>query len=257
MSIERMQDAKDSTQKSVALFLICITAFKHEIFDIGHVSTSDKVVAVLFATILVVTFWFLERIVDARLDKIWIFRAIAMGADNIEGVWLDVVRDNGGIRCGALLTICYQDSQYVISGEEYFPGGGAGGAFNTDMSVYRHRKINYIYNATEADGQTSMSGRGYYEFKGFRCMQFIGKFINDNSNRHYEVRGVRLSSVLHELPPGDVRGLSDPVIRYYKKGLRRKLSRVFNQRPEMTIAEKQILTVAIIKYFERFLQCKI
>jgi len=256
MSVARMQEAKESFQKAVALSLICVSAFKHELFDIGHVSTKDQLLAVAYLGGVIVVFIVLERLIDAKIDCSRVFRILAMGSDNIEGVWIDIVRDNGGIKCGALITICYHDDRYVVSGEEYFADGKIGGAFTTTVSLYKNRRIDYIYEGTESSGQSSTAGRGHYEFSGFKCMHFIGKFINDDSHRHYEVRGVRLSSVFHELPAEDLRGVSGAIVNYYKKGLRRKLLRIFNSRPAMTITEKKILTVAIIKYFERFLVCK-
>ena len=68
MSVVRMQEAKESFQKIVALSLICVSAFKHELFDIGHVSAEDQLLAFAYLGVVVVVFIILERLIDAKID---------------------------------------------------------------------------------------------------------------------------------------------------------------------------------------------
>ena len=255
--VMKIHKAKESIHKTIVLLLLSIATFKHEIFNINHNGGGNQTTNIIFLIVLIIFFVILERATETKLDSYYLFRWKIMGSDNIEGVWMDIVRNNCAIRCGAILTIQYIDGEYIVTGDEYFEDGTAGGTFNTENSTYNNRRLDFTHCSRHENGETVFCGRGHYDFKGFKCMQFIGDFIHDHDDRHFEVRGVRLSSVLHEIPQDDIKGISSSVIHYYKKGIRRKISRIFTQRPSMTPVEKKILTIAMIKYYKRSLQCDV
>ena len=111
---------------------------------------------------VVVILWLLfsysRTISDRLLEWLPLVRRVLAGRRHIEGDWPLVVADKktGGIVYYGFLSIGFEDGQYAVKGQDWYPDGRHAMKFNSVQTYQDHPTLHYWYMQGENDQQ-----RGY------------------------------------------------------------------------------------------------
>ena len=263
--INKIRIAKERTQRLFFMLLLVVTYFHHDIVEcITHqpntLGLDQKSFSILLLCLTILVFFSIHLLVEVFFDEIKLFRSIAMGKENIEGIWLDIVYKNGVPIGGGFLYIRYRNESYILDGVDYYTDGRYGGTFKTTSSLYKNRELNYIYTAQRAAGDfrpeeqkyldDGCGGRGFYNFSGDRCLRFSGEFFEDHTENAFTVRGMRLGIFLIEPAFENLKkNLRKYIIRYHKGGWKGRVFRTFSKAPDLLPSEESNLVAAAIDYY--------
>ena len=154
-------------------------------------------------------------------------RKFLLGRDFIEGYWIDIVRLNDqSIREYAVIEIEYVKEELEITGTIYNKSFERIGKFESGVSKYRKRKLEYGYSRKADHERTEQaSGLGKYEFiknKPFP-LTFVGSFFDSEVDHRVNLEGVKINSERHikllstKNIQDEVTVLKEQVNRHFKK----------------------------------------
>jgi len=124
---------------------------------------------VFIACALAVFFAVVELAIRTCLNSSYTIRRFIMGAQHIEGWWVDVIVDPGSKLpvFGAVLRIDYdyETDEYLLSGQDFNHDGSARGAFTSTQAAYSRYVLTYRFDAhLLAEPKPSEGGVGILTF---------------------------------------------------------------------------------------------
>jgi hypothetical protein len=111
---------------------------------------NEWIILLLSIIILVFIFELLSLVVEMVIEKCKCIRALILGEDFIEGVWFDLVEDNGE-KCYGLVTISYKEGHIEQNGVKISSQGLPQSAWNTDISKYEDNILTIVYRVNYSD----------------------------------------------------------------------------------------------------------
>ncbi len=178
----------------MAALAIAIYTARSAIEDIVGNPTVTLLLLIVIVVLLgrLAEFFIKELVLRAR----WL-RRIIMGAQFIEGTWIDKVVTDNNIESIALLTIVFENSRFEINGESLDLAGERLGTFRTYISEYENWELRYAYHGMNKRKQdVRIDGYGEYHFvRGDQMPLTFSGFLHDS--RHMKQVLVQVEKVYH------------------------------------------------------------
>lgn len=121
-----------------------------------------------------------------------------MGKEDIEGFWLDVVKEHNDIIGCGYINIYYEDGMYVIEGDVYDRNAVKQGKFKTNLSNYNKKEFSYKYGYLGEYDEGIKTGHGLHSFHGDggKVWNYEGYFHEDKNEKVFYAEGIRLRTYL-------------------------------------------------------------
>jgi hypothetical protein len=225
--MERLERISRVASVFFAAAVITAAMFKHQLLDglieniaewTGHkispISSSALAVIILSAA-----FAALESGMHASIRRWRWVRRLLLRSDDIEGVWIDRVRQGDTLLNGAFLSIKYKNGEFIVTGDEWAPDGKHIHKFWSEYSKYENNTLRFVFTSTE--GARKLEGSAEYRFSthGGKPMGFSGFYVENDTGKTTELEGVRAENLVENLEEPrffDVKFQQKLVDRYVK-----------------------------------------
>jgi hypothetical protein len=205
--VDRLERIARAVSGFLAIAVITAAMFKHELLDgliesIGHMAgqkigpTASSAIAVI---VLSLGFAGLEIGVHASIKKWRWLRRLLLGSDDIEGVWVDHVRQGDAILNGAFVSIKYRDGEFAVTGDEWTADGRHVHSFWSEFSKYENNRLRFAFTST--DGAEKLEGSAAYHFSthGRRPTGFAGFYVENTTGKTTNIEGIRAEKLVKDL----------------------------------------------------------
>lgn len=151
---------------------------------------------------LVLLYTLTELLVHSAVDRWRWVRRLALGKDEIQDVWIDVVIEDGKIVGCGYNYIEYDEGRYIYRGNVFDRKVVPIGSFRSTLLHYEKKELNYNYEFIGAErGNKKGHGTLYLHGSGGRVWNYGGQFYEDVSGKMYFAEGIRLREYIVQRAP--------------------------------------------------------
>jgi hypothetical protein len=208
--MERFERISERVSLGLAVFVITAAAFKHEIFHdlvgiiapyVGVTVRAETIESIVAAMVLSAVFAFVEIGMHYSAGNYRWFRKCLFGPQDIEGFWVDVVRDvdSGAVLNGAFLSIDYEQGEFKVKGDEWDQNGKHLYAFESLYSRYEGRVLKFVFGSS-AGGSGKVEGNAELSFAVGRRKPtaFTGFYAENGTGKEAKLVGTLARKFAHD-----------------------------------------------------------